>query len=360
MAEADGQEKSEQASGKKLADMRSEGRVAKSIEVNSFVVFTSGLILVLMTQKMIGGKLAELSIDIFNSLDKVELSRQVINNLLFSSFIFLVMLIGPILLGVSIFAFIASVSQVGLKFSSKALMPKMNKLNPFTGIKNILFTSRSFVETAKAFLKFIIIGLFTYLVIEDFIKESLGLVNFSILQILGYMVDSAYTLIWKVGLVFAVLAGADFIYQKRKFSKDMMMTKQEVKEEYRQSEGDPLVKSHIRRQQLMMARRRMMQDVPKADVVITNPTHFAIALKYDLGKESAPKVLAKGADDVALKIKKIAIEAGVPIHEDKPLARALYKACEIGDEIPQTLFKAVAQVLAYIYQMKNAKKKSIV
>jgi flagellar biosynthetic protein FlhB len=360
MAEADGQEKSEQATSKKLADSRAEGKVVKSIEVNSFVIFTSGMLLILLTQKMIGSKLSDLAIDIFSNLDKVDLTRQVMDSLLYNGFLFLILLIGPILIGISVFAFIASVAQVGLKFSGKALMPKGNKLNPINGIKNILFSSRSAVESVKAFLKFVVVGLFTYLFLKDFVRDSLGLVNFTITQILGFMLDSAYSLIWKVGLVFALIAGIDFIYQKRKFSKDMMMTKQEVKEEYKQSEGDPQVKGHIRRQQLMMARRRMMQDVPKADVVITNPTHFAIALKYDLGKESAPKVLAKGTDDVAQKIKEIAVASGVPLHEDRPLARALYKACDIGDEIPQALFKAVAQVLAYVYQMKNAKKKSIV
>ena len=174
------------------------------------------------------------------------------------------------------------------------------------------------------------------------------------------MVDAAWELLWKISLLYIIIAAVDFIFQKKKFKKDMMMSKQEVKEENRQNEGDPQIKARIKKLQYQAARNRMMQSVPKADVVITNPTHYAVALKYDASKNAAPKVLAKGVDDLARKIKEVARENNIPVHEDRELARALYRICDIGDEIPSTLFKAVAQVLAYIYQIKNNKKKSIV
>jgi flagellar biosynthetic protein FlhB len=171
------------------------------------------------------------------------------------------------------------------------------------------------------------------------------------------MLASAFSLIWKITLLFVVIAAVDFIFQKFKFKKEMMMTKQEVKEEYKQQEGDPQIKSRIRKQMMSMARKRMMKDIPKADVVITNPTHFAIALKYEMNKDAAPRVLAKGMDELAQRIKKIATENNVPLYEDRELARALYKSAEVGDLIPAKLFKAVAQILAYIYQMKKLKKR---
>jgi len=174
------------------------------------------------------------------------------------------------------------------------------------------------------------------------------------------MIDTTVKFLWKVALVYIAIAASDFAYQKFKHKKDLMMTKQEVKEEFKQQEGDPAVKGKIKQKQMIMAHRRMMKEVPKADVVITNPTHFAVALKYEMGKDSAPKVVAKGADLIAQKIKEIAKENDVPLHEDVYLARSLYKMCEIGDEVPEELFQAVAQILAYIYQLKNTYKKSIV
>jgi flagellar biosynthetic protein FlhB len=171
------------------------------------------------------------------------------------------------------------------------------------------------------------------------------------------MLNSAFTLVWKIVLFFAVIALIDFLFQRYKFKKQMRMTKTEVKEEYKQLEGDPQIKARIRKQMFQSARNRMMKDIPTADVVITNPTHVAVALKYDLQKDSAPKVVAKGLDELAQRIKKIAEENNVPLHEDVELARALYKSCEIGDFIPAKLFKAVAQILAYLYQLKKIKKK---
>jgi flagellar biosynthetic protein FlhB len=175
-----------------------------------------------------------------------------------------------------------------------------------------------------------------------------------------FMIDAAFDLIWKIGLVYLGIAAADFAWEKYKFKKDMMMTKEEVKEEWKQTEGDPQVKSRIKKLMFEASKRRMMKDLPTADVVITNPTHYAVALKYDMNKDAAPTVIAKGVDELAQKIKEVAKKHDIPIQENRELARALYKMCDVGDKIPGSLFKAVAEVLAYVYNLKKSKKKSIV
>jgi flagellar biosynthetic protein FlhB len=239
----------------------------------------------------------------------------------------------------------------------KALTPKFSKMNPISNVKRLFFSSKSLVELLKSLTKLFIIGLFSYNVLLDFSLDATRLVALSISEILSFMVEAAYTLIWKIVLVFAIIATVDFVFQKFKFMKDMKMTKREVKDESKSTEGDPLIKSRIRKIQYAIARNRMMKDVPKADVIITNPTHVAVALKYDMQKDAAPKVVAKGMDLVAFRIKELAKKNNVPIHEDRVLARALYNLCDIGDRIPPDLFKAVAKILAYIFQLKRQKQK---
>ncbi|MCE1190492.1 MAG: flagellar biosynthesis protein FlhB [Ignavibacteria bacterium] len=359
MAEADGQEKTEQATGKRLSDSRAKGNVAKSIEVNSFVVFTAGTMLVYMMRNRIADSVKQLTVFIFGSLDKFQLSTESLRIYSVSGIGYFFSIVMPILLGIMVLAFLGSVAQVGFVFSTEALRPKFNKLNP-ANIKKILFSSRSIIEMLKAFAKLTLVGLFAYNLISDAIKNSMEMARYSIEDILGFMVETSFSFVWKMAIFYAILAAADFGYQKFKHKKDLMMTKQEIKEENKQSDGDPLIKSKIRSKQLMMARNRMMKDVPKADVVITNPTHVAIALKYDVGTRTAPRVVAKGLDLVAQKIKEIAKEHDVPMHEDVQLARALYKYCEIGDQIPESYFRAVAQILAYVYQQKHGRSKKYI
>lgn len=357
MAEVDGQEKTEQASGKKLSDSRDKGQVAKSMEINSFAVFTTGLLLLFLTQSHIGKNVGQMSIKLFSELDKLHLEKDVIQEYAFKGVLFFFSTVAPVFAGLMVIALIATYGQIGFKITPKAMFPKMSKFNPLTNIKSMLFSSRSLVEVGKSIIKLVIIILFTYWLLADIVYSSPGLIEYSVEEIVTFMLDSAYSLLWKLGLFYAVIAVADFAYQKFHFKQEMMMTKQEVKEEYRQTEGDPFIKSKIKSVQMSMARRRMFKELPKADVVITNPTHFAVALKYEIGKEAAPKVIAKGMDELAQKIKKVAAEHNIPLHEDRELARALYKMCDIGEEIPAGLFKAVAQVLAYIFQLRDKKKK---
>ncbi|MBU1097651.1 MAG: flagellar biosynthesis protein FlhB [Bacteroidetes bacterium] len=360
MADSDGQEKTEQATGKKLQTSREEGKVAKSTEISSFAIFSSGMILIYMSREFIGSKMSDLAFYVFNSLDTLQINSNIVQFYMLKAMLLFFLTLSPILIGLVIIGLVANIGQVGIHFSLKALSPKFNKMNPISGIKRILFSSSSLVEVLKSLLKLLLIGGFTYMILSDIIYESVSLVSLTISEIISFMIDGAFGLIWKIAMLYAILAIADFIFQKFKFKKDMMMTKQEVKEEAKQADGDPLIKSKIKSLQLEAARRRMMKDIPTADVVITNPTHFAVAIKYDPQKYAAPKVVAKGADELAQRIKKLAVENNVPLHENRELARALYKMCDVGDTIPEKLFQAVAKILAYIYNLKKTTKKKIV
>ncbi len=358
MAESDGQEKTEQPTGKKIEDARNKGQVAKSTEVNSFAVFTIGLVILFITRNTLGHNFYDLSYSIFNSLDTLSLTKDTMQMYFIKWALIFFGSIAPIIIGISLVSIIASVSQVGFKFSWEAITPKAGKFNLFANAKNLFFSSRSAVEILKAIVKISIVVLMSYTVIEKLITDALLLPGLTVAEIAQFMMDASYTLVWRIAIVYAVFAAVDFIYQRYKHNKDLMMTKQEVKDEYKQSEGDPLIKSRIRKIQMQTAKRRMMKDVPTADVVITNPTHFAVALKYDMEKDTAPRVVAKGVDAVAQRIKAIAVENNVPLHEDRELARALFKQCDVGDQIPSQLFKAVAQILAYLFNIKRARRKA--
>jgi len=361
MAEVDGQEKTEQPSEKKIRETREKGSVAKSMEINSFAIFLAGTTVIYLTKGMIGGRISEFAVAIFSSLNSLTITTDSLSEYMFKGVLFFFSVLAPILAVLILVSLAASFGQVGFKFSFKPMAPKFTKMNPLNGIKNLFFSSRSIIEVFKALIKLTIIGVFAYWILQDIINETVNLAGLTIAELFSYMIETAFRLIWKITLVYMIFAGIDFGYQKYKHKNELMMTKQEQKDEMKNSEGDPFIKGKIKSKQIMMARSRMMQDVPKADVVITNPTHFAVALKYNVGSKYAPKVLAKGADTVAQKIKQIATEHGIPLHEDVELARALFKSCEVGDEIPANLFKAVAQVLAYIFNLKRSgKRKSIV
>lgn len=357
----DGKDKTEEPTAKKLSDARNEGRVAKSTEVNSLAVFGSGLIMLYITRGTLGDKFSEFSRDLFSSLDTMDLSKTMLQTYFIKWALFFFSVTAPVILAIMVVSFVSNVAQIGFKFTGKVFQPKLSRFNLFANAKNMLFSSRSAVELLKSIVKLTIIAVFTYSILSKLVEDSFQLAELSVEDTVSFMIDSSFSLVWKIVLFYALIAGSDFVFQRVKFKKDMMMTKQEVKDEHKQSEGDPEIKQRIRKQMFKMAFKRMMKDVPQADVVITNPTHFAVAIKYEMNKDGAPKVVAKGMDELAQKIKKIAAENNVPLHEDVQLARALYKSCEVGDEIPTKLFKAVAQILAYIYQMKNfRKRKSIV
>lgn len=351
-----GQEKTEQPTQKKLDDGRDRGQVAKSTEISSFAVFGFGLLILFLSQKFIGERLSSFSNHIFISLGNLELSYNLIQVYATKGFLFFFFTLSPFFLGLMVLAVLVNLMQVGLKLSPKALQPKFERLNIIKGIKNKFFSTRTLVEALKSVAKLIIIGLFIYIAITGLILQSTDLLGQTIEEIVSFMSSAAISFLWKILIIYAVLAAADFIFQRYKFKKDMMMTKQEVKEEYKQTEGDPLVKGKIKGKQVEMSRNRMIQEIPKADVVITNPTHYAVAIKYEPGKNSAPVIVAKGMNELALRIKEIARKHNVPLYEDKPLAQALYKSCKLGDEIPEKLFEAAAKILAFIYKARSNKK----
>lgn len=355
MADFEGQEKTEQPSSKKLEDARKKGMVAKSVEVNSLLIVVTGLITIFLLQSYIGRQMSNFTINIFNSLDVLPNRISLVSNMAFDWFMFFLSVLFPVMTAIVVISLASNIAQVGFRISPEAIAPKFSKLNPAKGIKKI-FSSRSVVEIFKTLLKFFVISFFTYLILSDLIIAAAYLDNLNPSEIIMFMLDKAFSLLWKIALLYTVIAAIDFAYQRYKFRKDMMMTKQEVKEEMKQLEGDPTVKGRIRKMQMQAAQQRMMANLPTADVVITNPTHFAVALKYDMTKDTAPEVIAKGVDLLAQRIKKVAAEHNIPLHEDRELARALYKMCDVGDKIPPSLFKAVAQVLAYVYNLKKNKK----
>ena len=358
-ADDGGQEKTEDATGKRLEEMRDKGQVAKSSEVSSLLAVFVGTFGLYIYQTYLADKLKGLAIYVFTHLNQLEINPDIFMSYIYQGALFMVILLYPVIIALFVAAIVSGYGQVGFRISTKALIPKFDKLNPLTGIKKVMISKDSAVNVAKAILKLLIIILVSYYVLKDTVALAPELVNYPILEVVSFLVSSAFSFIWKISMVFLFFAVADFTYMKWKFKQDAKMTKQEVKEENKQMEGDPLIKGKIRSKQFEMARKRMMAEVPDASVVITNPTHYAVALKYEMGQKGAPVVVAKGMNEVAQRIKEIAKAHDVPIYEDRMLARALYKFCEIGEEIPPDLFKAVAQILAYIYGLRKNRKKSI-
>lgn len=259
---------------------------------------------------------------------------------------------GPILLASLLIPIIATGIQTKFIFSKKSVQFKLSKLNPFEGIKKMFSVSALF-ELAKSLIKMIILMAVVYSEIQKRLVDFARLMRMELISALIYVADAVFSICMKIAMVFVAVAAVDFLFQKYKWEKDMKMTKQEVKEEYKQMEGDPQIKSKRRQKQQQMAMSRMMQDVPSADVVIRNPTHFAVAVRYDETLDRAPVVVAKGADNVAFRIIEKAEENGVSVVENVPLARGLFKEVDVGREIPYDFYRAVAEVLSFVYSMKG-------
>lgn len=351
----EGGDKTEKATPKKLDDARKEGRVARSSDlINGFM-----LLLMFFVLKLFGGimanlfldsfvkyynKASDISMEVFDVKQAVNLSNEIVIDIVIASL--------PVLIGSFVVALVGNIVQVGWKVTGKPLKPKLDRLNPIGGFKR-MFSQEKVVELIKSILKVLAIALVAYNEVKDRWKFILNLYDFEFMQAILNIFDIVLDVGIKISLIFVVIGLADFGYQKWKHLHDLRMSKQEVKDEMKQSEGDPQIKGQIRQKMREGARRRMMQDLPKADVVITNPTHFAVAVKYDKETAEAPYVLAKGADYVAANIKEIAKQNNIEIVENKPLARMLYYNVEIGDQIPPELYQMVAEVLAYVYSVKN-------
>lgn len=357
-ADGEGGEKTEPATQKKLDDARKEGKVAKSKDLTQGI----DLLVLFLLIKIFVGYMGERFMGLFHStlgrmaefmqVNQKEVSMQAFSTVLGNAILELFMIIWPFLVFGFIITFLVTVYQVGWKVSAKPMEPKLSKFNPINGFKRI-FSKDSLFELLKSIVKVGVIAFVAYSNIEEEADNLFILYEIELNQAIALVGSIIIEFGIEISIIFIVIGLVDYFYQKWKFAEDMKMTKQEVKDEYKNTEGDPQIKGRIRQKMREASQRRMMQDVPKADVVITNPTHFAVAIKYDAEVSKAPIVVAKGEDYLAQKIKEVARENHVEIVENKPLARMLYHNVDIGAEIPPELYQAVAEVLAMVYHMKN-------
>lgn len=357
-ADGPGGEKTEDATPKKLNDARKEGKVAKSKEIGNGLTLLALFVVLKIFLSWIGNRLGELFAGVYNRIPDMVQSAG--NKVPESNFhhLFLLMMIrallimAPVLLVGFLVAFLSDLLQVGWHPTGKPLQPKPNKLSPISGFKRI-FSINSVAELVKSIAKILLIAIVSYSYLKNQHRIFFVLLDMPVTQATLLIGQVVVDLGMRIAIVYMLIALGDFIYQKRKFANDMKMTKQEVKDEMKDQEGNPEIKGKQRQRMQEASRRRMMQRLPEADVVITNPTHYAVAIKYDPDVNEAPVVLAKGADYLAQRIKEIARENKIEIVENKPLARMLYANVDIDAEVPPELYQAVAEVLAYVYHLQG-------
>lgn len=347
------EEKTEKATPKRRREAREKGQVLQSKEINSAII----IIISFLCLKIFGGfmlnNLLSFSNNFYNDyfINPEIFNIKDINILMLKIIRIVLVVVGPLTAIILILGLSTSYLQVGFLFTTKTLEMKLSRLNPIEGFKRIL-SKRALVELIKSIFKIIIVVYIVYLYAIKEIYNIFKLIDLNIESIVKQIGNMVVNVGIRSGIALFILAIFDYGYQWWEYEKNLKMSKQEIKEEFKQTEGNPQIKSKIKEKQRQMAMRRMMQDVPKADVIITNPTHFAIALKYDKEVYDAPYILAKGADLVAKNIKDIAKEHRIPTVENKPLAQTLYSTVEIGQIIPEELYQAVAEVLAYVYSLK--------
>lgn len=349
-------EKTEKATPKKRREAREKGQVFKSTEI----ITAFSLLMLFGVLSILGGKI----IDNTKSLMRFFFSEQrltdsfsaaYVSDMMSKALMFLLQIIAPILIAAFVGGFIFNVVQVGLKFSSKAMKPKMERISMIGGFKRI-FSLKTLIELLKSIIKIAILGGVAYSEYNNNLDKFTNLMGLEIGLAVQSFVSILLGIAFKLAIALAIFAPFDYLFERWKFEKDLKMTKQEVKDEYKQTEGDPKIKGKIQQRQRQMSNMRMVQAVKDADVVITNPTHYAIALSYKEERNEAPMVVAKGKDHLAMKIKEKAKELKIEIVENKPLAQSLYFFCEKGDEVPEELYKVVAEILAYVYGLKNKKR----
>jgi flagellar biosynthetic protein FlhB len=353
MASDDDSQKTEDPTGRKLQEARDSGQVAKSQEVNHLFMILALTISVVMFAGSMARDVVNMSLPFIETPDMVPTDIGHLTSIGWK-LLGLILVAGAAPLVLSLFAaFGAGYLQFGLLLSSDGLMPSLEKISPIAGLKRI-FSMRSLADFIKGLLKIAIVGGIVYAVITPSVGDLHKLIGMEINQLLGVMVDLMNRLLFTVLAAMVVITALDVFYQRYEHIKGLRMSRQEIKDEMRESEGDPMVKGRLRQLRMERARKRMMAEVPKADVVVTNPTHYAVALKYD-AQMASPKVVAKGVDKVAQKIREIAKENDVPVVENPPLARGLFAAVEVDQEITPEFYKAVAEVIGYIYRLKRKK-----
>lgn len=352
MAEDSSQEKTEQATPHRLRKALEDGQVAKSMELSSVAIVGLGVVAMMALGPLVVNRSKAFMTHTFSMAPTVSLSGGSFVGLFRDSLVSFFLTIGPFMLAMMVIGVLINISQVGVRFTTKPLEPKFDKLDPIAGFKRV-FSGKLAVEYARDVIKVLLVSYLAYVIISHDVMKLFDLMDSSTERFANQYGSLALLLALKVAGGLLVLAMFDFAFQRYEHKKKLRMTKQEVKDESKDTEGNPLLKGRIRQAQKDMARKRMMQDVPTADVVVTNPTHYAVALKYDKETMDAPTVVAKGQRLIAQKIKELARKHGVPVIENKPLARSLFKVCDVGSMIPAKLYKAVAEVLAYVYQLKG-------
>jgi flagellar biosynthetic protein FlhB len=348
------QERTEKPTPRRRQKARERGQVVASRELNSVIVlFTALFVLKIFGPAIIDRQLEFIKMILRDYIQANALSGVTFtHNILVDSMLFLSRAILPIVAGVFLAGIVSNFLQVGFVFSLKPIYPDLNRINPLQGIKRI-FSRRSLMELIKSILKIFIVAYVTFSVIKSRINTFPLMLDMSMEDSAKFLTNTAFDIGFKSALALLVLAVFDYIFNRREHEKSLMMSKQDIKEEYKEMEGNPQTKTRIRQIQRQISRRRMMHDIKNADVVITNPTHIAVALMYDADTTLAPILIAKGRDKLAQKIKDIAEIEGVPIVENKSLARVIYKSVDIGEAIPEKLYNAVAEILAFVYSMKE-------
>jgi flagellar biosynthesis protein FlhB len=354
MADDDKHSKTEKPTGKKISDARSKGSVPRSKEMTSAVSLIAAMIALYVTSNMILATMKRDMREIFGGLATIDISYAGVHSLMIKQLGYLAVILGPFVAIVLVAGIMVELSQGGVTVSSEKLKFDLGKLNPIQGMGK-LFNKDSIFEVAKSFMKLAIVSYMAYKILTEEMDGIIYLVDRDLDGILAFIGHLSFKLVLHTCGVLIVLAVLDLAFVKWRFLDNLKMTKQEVKDEHKNSDGDPAVKGKIKQKQFQMARRRMRQIIPTADVVVTNPTHYAVALKYDRTRNAAPVVLFKGVDLMALQIKIVARENNIMLVENRFLARELYGQVDEGSEIPEGLFAAVAEILAYVYSLKAKK-----
>ena len=340
----DGAEKSEEATAKKKDDARKDGNVAKSMDFSSGIMLVAAIAAMYLYVPYMLDNFEDLVEEFFKFNNFTVTQDSAVD-----IFLFLIEFTAKVTLPIFALLFVLAIAinayQVGFMISTKAIEPKFDKLNFFANFMKTFFNKRKIVELIKSILKIFVLTAYAWYLVQEELTTIVRMTDADYRDQMVYLGHLVFDVSIRVAVLVLVIGIADYAYQKWQHNEDLKMTKQEVKEEYKQMEGDPIVKNRIRQAQREAARQRMIEEVPKSDVVITNPTHYAVAIRYDMEIDRAPKVVAKGQRLMALKIKEIAKQSGVKIVEDPSLARTLYNSCEVDEEIPENLYKALAQIL---------------
>ena len=352
MAEESFEDKTEKATPKKREEARKKGEVAKSRELPSVAVLLASLITLTIFGSFMYTHIQTVMRESFSLPILKEVNIPEFMVFVEKMITIFILTLSPILAAIFITAVLSNIMQVGFMLTGESIRPKLSRLNPIKGFGR-LFSKQSFMELFKSLLKLAIVSIVAYLTVRAEMKNVYLLGDMEFNSIVAYILLTIFKIFIRCALAMIFLVAIDYAFQKWDFEKRLKMSKKEVKDEFKRTEGDPLIKSRIRSIQMQMARKRMMQDVPKADVVITNPTSLALALKYDSSVMGAPKLLAKGAGEIAKRIRELAEKHDIPVVENKDLAQSIYSLVEIGQEIPPALYEAVAEVLAYIYKLKG-------